>query len=209
METSATPPFIPPQFSGPSGMPPFGMPPPNWNAPWNPHQSHATPPWQTHPPNDTSKIDPQILAKAAEWTEHRAPDGRPYFYHAVRGESVWERPQALKDLDEAKMGAPPTGFMPPQMMPSLVQQNAINIAPPAHLPQVQGNVVFDPLSGMIKTDVQKSSVDLAEIEKEKKRKEMEEKRKKDEAAAAEKSKQAKPLDKSKPVSSTPISGTPW
>lgn len=41
----------------------------------------------------------QILARAAEWSEHRAPDGRPYYYHAIRGESVWEKPQALKDLE--------------------------------------------------------------------------------------------------------------
>lgn len=39
------------------------------------------------------------MARAAEWSEHRAPDGRPYYYHAVRGESVWEKPQALKDLE--------------------------------------------------------------------------------------------------------------
>lgn len=95
------PAFMPPQFSGPPGIPHhFGMPPPNWNF------NHPTPPWQSNPLTDP-KIDPQILAKAAEWTEHRAPDGRPYYYHAARGESVWERPQALKDLDEAKMAAGP------------------------------------------------------------------------------------------------------
>lgn len=39
------------------------------------------------------------MARAAEWSEHRAPDGRPYYYHAMRGESVWEKPQPLKDLE--------------------------------------------------------------------------------------------------------------
>lgn len=39
------------------------------------------------------------MARAAEWSEHRAPDGRPYYYHAIRGESVWEKPQPLKDLE--------------------------------------------------------------------------------------------------------------
>lgn len=44
-------------------------------------------------------IEPQIIARAAEWSEHRAPDGRPYYYHAARGESVWEKPQAIRDLE--------------------------------------------------------------------------------------------------------------
>ena len=46
-----------------------------------------------------SKIDPEIIAKASEWTEHKAPDGRFYYYHAKKSESVWEKPQALKDLE--------------------------------------------------------------------------------------------------------------
>jgi hypothetical protein len=79
MEAQQPPPFFPPQF-GPGTVPPFGMPPPNW-APWNTN-SGPTPPWQSHPPDFNNKIDPQLLAKAAEWSEHRAPDGRMYYYHA-------------------------------------------------------------------------------------------------------------------------------
>lgn len=48
-----------------------------------------------------SKIDPNIIAKAREWTEHKAPDGRFYYHHAKKGESVWEKPQPLKDLESA------------------------------------------------------------------------------------------------------------
>lgn len=52
---------------------------------------------------DLMQIDPQIVARAAEWSEHKAPDGRPYFYNAKAGESVWEKPQALKDLESKKL----------------------------------------------------------------------------------------------------------
>uniref|UniRef100_A0A069DXB0 Putative transcription factor n=1 Tax=Panstrongylus megistus TaxID=65343 RepID=A0A069DXB0_9HEMI len=51
------------------------------------------------------QLDPEIVARAAEWTEHRAPDGRFYYYNAKAGESVWEKPQALKDLEAAKISA--------------------------------------------------------------------------------------------------------
>lgn len=47
----------------------------------------------------TFQIDPEIVARAAEWTEHKAPDGRSYYYNAKAGESVWEKPQALKNLE--------------------------------------------------------------------------------------------------------------
>lgn len=72
-------PFVP-QFNAsvsPFMHPPFTAPPAAWNN------------WQAHAPHDPSKmfndskLDPKILAKASEWTEHRAPDGRPYYYRFV------------------------------------------------------------------------------------------------------------------------------
>jgi len=39
------------------------------------------------------------MARVAEWTSHRSPDGRTYYYHAKRQESVWEKPQPFKDLE--------------------------------------------------------------------------------------------------------------
>lgn len=118
------PPGIPP-FGGPPGQfgaPPFGMPPPGFQGSWAPG---APPPaWGGGPPGVTpwgmppgllpgipnplaavdeatilAKIDPDIIAKASEWTEHKAPDGRFYYYNAKKGESVWEKPQPLKDLE--------------------------------------------------------------------------------------------------------------
>lgn len=105
----------------PPNMPPFGgatqfgMPPPGWMPPWG--MPGLLPPQQTIPPlvgatpggvggsmmfDDgmlMAHIDPEVLARAGEWSEHRAPDGRSYYYNAKKGESVWERPQPLKDLD--------------------------------------------------------------------------------------------------------------
>lgn len=118
------PPGIPP-FAGPPGQfgaPPFGMPPPGFQGSWAPG---APPPaWAGGPPGVApwglppamlpglpnplaaideaavmSKIDPDIIGKASEWTEHKAPDGRFYYYNAKKAESVWEKPQALKDLE--------------------------------------------------------------------------------------------------------------
>lgn len=175
---------------------------PPFNANVSPFAMHGHPPFATAPPwagagwpaqgglphdpskmfND-SKIDPKVIAKAAEWTEHRAPDGRTYYYNASRAESTWERPQAMKELDDARIAMsrslPPPNLQPPMML-------------------TQGNVTFDSSGGMINSANKQR---LAELEAEKERK-----RKED----AEKAKIAsKPLDKSRPISSTPISGTPW
>lgn len=178
---------IPPQFNN---MPPFGMPPP-WNS-----QQPVGQQWQVPQPNKVmfdKKIDPQILAKAAEWSEHRAPDGRSYYYRASRGESVWDRPQPLKDLDDARMVAshsqPPPG----------INQIGSSVMPQVHL--------------QLNSDLEMSNKQLiGETEAEKVRKKRElEKRKLEEDVAVDKIKlqPAKPLDKSRPVSSTPIQGTPW
>lgn len=46
-----------------------------------------------------AQIDAELVAAAMLWTEHRAPDGRLYYYNSKAGESVWEKPQALKDFE--------------------------------------------------------------------------------------------------------------
>jgi hypothetical protein len=40
-------------------------------------------------------------AKKALWTEHKAPDGRIYFYNADTKQSSWEKPDDLKSAAEA------------------------------------------------------------------------------------------------------------
>lgn len=48
---------------------------------------------------DDSNLDPEMVSQAAHWTEHKAPDGRSYYYNSKTLESVWEKPQAMKDLE--------------------------------------------------------------------------------------------------------------
>lgn len=48
---------------------------------------------------DDANLDPEMVAQAAHWTEHKAPDGRSYYYNSKTQESVWEKPQAMKDLE--------------------------------------------------------------------------------------------------------------
>lgn len=129
-----------------AAVPPFAMAPPQFGVP--PHQ------WASL----QNFIDPKIVAAAAQWTEHRAPDGRFYYYNAATQQSIWEKPQALKELDDARMNAM-----------RMQQQKVENKQP-----------------------------NEADIERDRKRKEEQ-----------EKAKPQKPLDKSRPISSTPIAGTPW
>lgn len=60
----------PPRFAMP---PPLGMPPPGFGAP-----SWMFPPaaGAQVPPPSNLLVDPMLVAKASEWTEHKAPDGR-------------------------------------------------------------------------------------------------------------------------------------
>jgi hypothetical protein len=32
----------------------------------------------------------------SDWTEHKAPDGRTYYYNSVTKQSLWEKPDELK-----------------------------------------------------------------------------------------------------------------
>ncbi|XP_017786660.1 PREDICTED: transcription elongation regulator 1 isoform X2 [Nicrophorus vespilloides] len=201
------PPGIP-RFPGPGGQfstPPFGMPPPGFQNNWPP----TTPTWNTGPPGAApwgmppgiagmpglpnlsavdeaavlAKVDPEIVAKAGEWSEHKSPDGRFYYYNAKKGESVWEKPQELKDLETAKLAAAQGISTRPaedvQMEEQSGKQEQMNGEP------------LDPIK-----------------EEEEKRKKLEEdaKRKKEEE---EKAKEMKAQDKSRPISSTPVPGTPW
>ena len=43
----------------------------------------------------------------ATWTEHKAPDGRTYFYNPTTRQSVWEKPDELKTEAERALARCP------------------------------------------------------------------------------------------------------
>ncbi|XP_044737437.1 transcription elongation regulator 1 [Chrysoperla carnea] len=202
-----------PPFGGP-GCPPFGMPPPGFQNNWPPGGPpgwQGMPPWGMPPvsgmpgmasqfgPDEAtllSQIDPEILAKSAEWSEHKAPDGRFYYYNSKKGESVWEKPQALKDLETAKLAAA-QGISTKPSQPSGAG------APVATSIETQ----LKPTNTTATSDmVTATNGDMAEDEDEEERqkRELEEKQNKE-----EEKKEQKTQDKSRPISSTPVPGTPW
>ncbi|XP_044756362.1 transcription elongation regulator 1-like isoform X2 [Coccinella septempunctata] len=184
------PPGLPP-FGAPPGqfVPPFGLPPPGLHGAWPggapaPWAMGGPPPWGLPPGLPLlGKVDPELIAKAAEWSEHKAPDGRLYYYNAKKGESVWEKPQPLKDLETANLAAA-------QGISTRPGDGLGDTGKPKL--QAQGN-------GDAEKEAEKEEGKLKKLQEEAKKKKEEE----------EKAKQEKAQDKSRPVSSTPVPGTPW
>lgn len=100
---------------------PFGAPPPRFpNVLRMPPPAFAPPPTWILPPAQVAPagnplIDPSIVAKANEWTEHQAPDGRTFYYNAAKSESVWEKPEAIRELEAARLAAQVMTQAPPLM----------------------------------------------------------------------------------------------
>ncbi|XP_017887706.1 transcription elongation regulator 1 isoform X4 [Ceratina calcarata] len=195
---------MPNQFGGPIatqfGAAPFGMPPPgfqpfggygppqaNWGMPQMPHGVMA-PQAPAEDPAILAQLDQELVASAMVWTEHRAPDGRLYYYNSKAGESVWEKPQALKDLDSAKLAL--------RQKAEEATANSANAAVTSST--VANNVTTEPVK---QEKPQESNHETKDSVKEDANKP-----KKEEAAPKE---AAKPQDKSRPISSTPVPGTPW
>ncbi|XP_058824609.1 pre-mRNA-processing factor 40 homolog A [Topomyia yanbarensis] len=45
-------------------------------------------------------IIPLVTPAVSEWTEHKAPDGRTYYYNSLTKQSLWEKPDELKSPAE-------------------------------------------------------------------------------------------------------------
>ncbi|XP_023714864.1 transcription elongation regulator 1 isoform X3 [Cryptotermes secundus] len=251
---------------GPWGMPPQGMGMPQQQQPPPQQPQQQPPPHQPpiqqqppqHPPtisappmtsgqvanavpgqiqgDDTSQIDPDIVARAAEWTEHKAPDGRSYYYNAKAGESVWEKPQALKDLETVKLlatsavpntaatsvhGTSPGAHQTDDTAAKLAAAQGVSTvpstagAPPAASPKGSSDGEPEPPSQSAAAETAITNGDAtkepeSDNEKDEKMVVEEEKSKKKSEEEEERAKELqKAQDKSRPVSSTPVPGTPW
>lgn len=144
-----------------------------------------------------SKIDPDIIEKAREWTEHKAPDGRPYYHHTQKGESVWEKPQILKEFESAKLAA----------SQGIASKPKVETPLPAFLESGKSSSSSQMSNGDMAKQEPQTQKDKESEAKEKLEKLQDEIRKKKEDEEKEKEKKAQ--DKSRPVSSTPVPGTPW
>ncbi|XP_045781405.1 transcription elongation regulator 1-like isoform X2 [Maniola jurtina] len=177
------------------------MPPPQLGAPRAASEAPAAD--QPTAPQQSKKeetiIPPELSAKAAEWTTHRAPDGRPYYYHAASRQSVWEKPTPLKELEDlqAKIAAEKGEAVKKDKMD--IDDSKIEVIDvEAH---AEAAAAAEAERERERERLEREQAERERLEKEKAEKEKAEKEK----AEKEKAK----TDKSRPVSSTPISGTPW
>lgn len=93
MDPSVPPPaFVPPQgMNTPPMIPPVQMPPMGAFPPMNP----MIPQFNVPPPGFGAFPAPPANP-ADQWTEHKAPDGRTYYYNSVTKLSSWQKPDQLK-----------------------------------------------------------------------------------------------------------------
>ncbi|ODN01142.1 Transcription elongation regulator 1 [Orchesella cincta] len=167
-------PHHPPGFPGPfgpmGGPPPFVMQPPPvfpqnlpFGQPWGPLGGVPAPTGVPPPLFNVEPVmagmDPKVIAKAYEWSEHISPDGKTYYYNSKTNASVWEKPPPLLEFEE--------------MQKSVARTN----------------------SGKDK------STDKAEGGSSEPQKSKEAKKQTDAKKA--------PGEKCRPISSTPVAGTPW
>ncbi|CAH0750119.1 unnamed protein product [Diatraea saccharalis] len=79
---------IPPPMGFPPMIPPFSMPPPGFPT--------FKPPDFTPDLNAPAPDVAPIANQSSPWSEHKAPDGRTYYYNSVTKQSLWEKPDDLK-----------------------------------------------------------------------------------------------------------------
>lgn len=162
--------------------------------------------------------------EVAEWSEHKNTEGRMYYYNARTMESTWERPKVLIDW-EAQAQAPSqqaaaAGAGAPEAQQVAGQQLTMGQTPPQGGQQAQGGageMAGHPAGGLphqngvTATNGPQSMGDGGEDGEE-----MDTTEKEDEVKVQEKKEEVeemteeqKAAEKAKPVSSTPVPGTPW
>ncbi|XP_060083789.1 pre-mRNA-processing factor 40 homolog B-like isoform X2 [Ylistrum balloti] len=113
------PPMIPPGMP-PGGFPPAGSIPPPRFPPNMPPMTGNMPPMFPPGPNPQisnltqsgSASNSPILTdgksdKKPLWTEHKAPDGRTYYYNNMTKQSSWEKPDDMKSKAELQLSQCP------------------------------------------------------------------------------------------------------
>ncbi|XP_069110449.1 pre-mRNA-processing factor 40 homolog B-like isoform X2 [Argopecten irradians] len=113
------PPMIPPGMP-PGGFPPTGSIPPPRFPPNMPPMSGGMPPM--FPPGPNPQISNLAQSGSASnsptltdgksdkkplWTEHKAPDGRTYYYNNMTKQSSWEKPDDMKSKAELQLSQCP------------------------------------------------------------------------------------------------------
>ncbi|KAG1682607.1 Pre-mRNA-processing factor 40 A [Nymphon striatum] len=51
-------------------------------------------------PPVTTSTDSAKTEKGCDWTEHKAPDGRTYYYNGITKQSAWDKPDVMKSKSE-------------------------------------------------------------------------------------------------------------
>ncbi|XP_054167522.1 transcription elongation regulator 1-like [Oppia nitens] len=171
------PPFMHPMSHSVPPFGPYGVPPGFPAPPWAP-QVPPVPLVNSDPTKQQlffdASIDPEIRMAASEWTEYKTPEGKSYYFSLKTQQSVWDKPKALMDLDEAIAKS-----QKQQMENKSMAKNDKELKNG----EVSNEILID--------DNDKNQQILSE--------EIKKPEKKTEPVR----------DKSKPVSSTAITGTPW
>ncbi|CAD6198602.1 unnamed protein product, partial [Caenorhabditis auriculariae] len=116
------------------------------------------------------------------WSEFAASDGRKYYYNSITQENTWEKPKALIDKEQASSDAP---VLDPAQAAAIAQAQAkAQAALAAYQAQQKSSAANGGGLPQSKTAAASGAAAIA--------------------AATEKTK-----DVTRPVSSTPVSGTPW
>ncbi|XP_059044967.1 transcription elongation regulator 1 [Achroia grisella] len=157
----------------------------------------------------TSRQLAAATAAAAEWSTHRAPDGRPYYHHAQRQESVWAKPKPMRDLEElqAKIAAEKGEKLDNKIEKIIIDDSKIEVIDVDAHDEAQAAAEAERRAEAERASAAERERVAAEAERERAAA-AEAERERADKEKADKDKAAK-LDRSRPITSTPIAGTLW
>lgn len=162
------------------------------------------PPWGMPPMGGPPREPPK-------WTEHTAPDGKKYYYNSETQESVWEKPEEMKDweVEQIRIHDPRTSMIVAALQAGSSTTTTTDNATSSQ--KEEEPKFFTPAFLNLGQDAGK-----AQVEREKAQKAAEaaaavlsKKNIDGGSAAAAAAASLTPKDKSRPISSTPVPGTPW